>query len=419
MRSRAAILIVMTAVAVASCTSEGPRSTTRSRSVAHETLLLQTADGPLALDVPSGGVVAGGRGAISSADGARLYSATVSDGRTRIETVDAATGDLIAARTVRGAVDVRAVSASGERVALMQPLRPGYDAWTPVPRSTTTLLVADPSTSDRPVRYRLTGNFEPEAFSTDGTALFLVQYLPAETPTVYRVTELSLASGKVRPAIGPFKGPAEPMPGTRLEQVPAVDGSKLFTLYTSDRPGFAPHDAPVPANAIVSFVHVLSLESGWAHCVGLPKQLWHQPASAEAMAASPDGATLYVVDADKGLVVTIDTESLRTSGPYHVDLPAPGDRTTAAVGADGATLYIGTASGEGAITAIDTSSFAPTHTWSVGGPVSGLGLSRDGERLYVALAGGIEVLDPTNGTELRRVSVPSPSPIEAISAIVG
>jgi DNA-binding beta-propeller fold protein YncE len=209
------------------------------------------------------------------------------------------------------------------------------------------------------------------------------------------------------------------MPGTRLEQVPAVDGSKLFTLYTSDRPGFAPHDAPVPANAIVSFVHVLSLESGWAHCVGLPKQLWHQPASAEAMAVSPDGTTLYIVDADKGIVVTMDTESLDTSGPYRLDLPPPGHRTTATVSADGGTLFVGGASGDGAVTAIDTSSFRRTHTWSPGEGVSGLGVSLDGARLYVALPDRIEVLNASSGADLGAVTIASPSPIRAISAIAG
>jgi hypothetical protein len=300
---------------------------------------------------------------------------------------------------------------------MMEPLAPGYDAWTPVPRASTAIVVADPAGASAPARFRLDGNFEPEAFSTDGNRLILIQYLPAETPTVYRVTQLDLATGDVRPAIGPFKGPAERMPGTRLEQVASTDGSQLFTLYTSERPGFAPHGAPVPRNAIVSFVHVLSLSDGWAHCIGLPKALWHQPASAEAMAMSPDGSTLYIVDADKGLVVTMDTASLDTSGPFHVDLPAPGARTSATVSADGGTLFVGTAGGAGAVTAVDTASFEATRTWPTGGEVSGLGLSLDGARLYVALTDRIEVLSAASGRDLGDVSVPSPDPIQAISAI--
>jgi hypothetical protein len=416
MRARALILVVV-AAAAAACSAEGARPDASSRSVPNETLLLATADGPLAVDVPSGAVVVDGRGAIASVDDARIYTATPSGSGTLLNTIDTATGEQIATTSLRGRIDVRVVSGDGRKVAMMEPLAPGYDAWSPVPRSSTTLVVADPTGVSSPATYRLRGNFEPEAFSTSGTELFLIQYLPAETPSVYRVTVLNLRTGEVRPAIGPFKGPAERMPGTRLAQVPAVDGSKLFTLYTSARPGFAPHDAPVPANAVVSFVHVLSLDEGWAHCIGLPKPLWGQPASAEAMALSPDGRSLYIVDADKGLVVVMDTESLDTSNAYRVRLPAPGSRTTATVGDDGGTLFVGTAGGGGAVTAIDTASLDVSKRWSTDGGVSGLGLSLDGARLYVALPDRLEVLSAASGDALGGVIVSSPSPIQSISPI--
>jgi hypothetical protein len=418
MRSRAAILVVLCVTALASCTGDrGGGAAGGDRSVPNETLLLGTTGGPLAVDVPSGDVVVDGRGAVASADGARIYTSESSGPRTTLRSLDAATGQEISTTSVRGDLSIRVVSATGTRVALMEPLRPGYDAWTPVPRSHTSIVVADPSGANDAERYTLSGNFEPEAFSTDGSRLFLVQYLPAERPAVYRVTVLDLIRGRVHPVFGPYKAPAERMPGTRLDQVPAVDGTKLFTLYTSDRPGFAPHDAPVPANAVVSFVHVLSLEEGWAHCVGLPEALWHQPASAEAMAVSPDGSTLYIVDADEGLVVTMDTGSLDTSDPIRVALPEPGSRTTATVSADGSTLFVGTAGGAGAVTAIDTSSFDVTRTWTTDARVSGLGISLDGARLYVALSDRLEVLNASSGRDLGDVAVASPGPIQAISAI--
>jgi hypothetical protein len=416
MRARALILVVVMATAAA-CSAEGARPDDASGSVPKETLLLATADGPFAVDVPSGAVVVDGRGAIASADDARIYTSKPSGSRTLLDTIDAANGAEVGTTSVRGRLEVRVVSADGRQVAMMEPLAPGYDAWTPVPRSSTTLVVADPTGASSPTTYRLDGNFEPEAFSTSGAQLFLIQYLPAETPSVYRVTVLDLRNGEVRPAIGPFKGPAERMPGTRLEQVPAADGSKLFTLYTSARPGFAPHDAPVPANAVVSFVHVLSLDEGWAHCIGLPKPLWGQPGSAEAMALSPDGRSLYIVDADKGLVVVMDTESLDTTAPYRVRLPAPGSATTATVGDGGRTLFVGTAGDGGAVTAIDTETLNVTRRWSTGGGVSGLGLSLDGERLYVALPDRLEVLSAASGDDLGGVTVSSPSPIQSIRPI--
>jgi hypothetical protein len=420
MRIRMLAPFVVFVIAAVSCTGSPSADDARSgRSVPNETLLLGTGSGPLAVDVPSGRVVLDARAAVASVDGARVFEADASNGATSLRTIDAATGSELARTSVPGDLAVRVVSWDGTQVALMPPLAPGRDAWTPVPRSRTTMMVADPSGRSEPVRYRLNGNYAPEAFSTDHAYLFLIQYLPAEAPAVYRVTKLDLANGQVEPVIGPYKGPAERMPGTRLEQVPARDGSKLFTLYTSEKPGFAPHDAPVPRNAIVSFVHVLDLQAGWAHCIGLPRVLWHQPASAEAMALSPDGGTLYIVDADKGAVVTMDTTSLDTSGPYRVDLPAPGMRTTATVSDDRATLFVGTSASGGHVTAIDTSTFDVTDRWAAGGPVSGIGLSLDGARLYVALDGRLEVLSAASGRDLGGVGVASPAPIQAISAIAG
>ena len=60
---------------------------------------------------------------------------------------------------------------------------------------------------------------------------------------------LDLAREKLLPVFGPFKGPAERMPGTRLSQLLAPDADQLYTLYTSSRPGYAPHGAPVANDA--------------------------------------------------------------------------------------------------------------------------------------------------------------------------
>jgi hypothetical protein len=100
------------------------------------------------------------------------------------------------------------------------------------------------------------------------------------------------------------------MPGIRLQQVLSPNADQLYTLYSSAQPGYAPHQAPVANSATVSFVHVLSLQDGWAHCVGLPKQLWDRPAGEQAMATSPNGRLLYIVDPTLGLVTVMDTASL-------------------------------------------------------------------------------------------------------------
>jgi hypothetical protein len=304
------------------------------------------------------------------------------------------------------------VSETGRAVALVEPLPNGWDSSVPVPRAHTTIVVADPNGRRPPVTYDLRGNYEPEAFSTDDHRLFLIQHLPAETPTVYRVTALDLQRGKVYPVFGPFKGPAERMPGIRLQQVLAPGDNQLYTLYSSAQPGYAPHEAPVTSDATVSFVHVLSLQKGWAHCVGLPKMLWDRPASEQALATSPNGRLLYVVNAALGVVSVMDTRTLTILRTERIGRTLEGIRSTSAVVSDdGASLYVGAA---GEVESIDTDSLSVADVWDTG-DVTGLGLSSDGRRLYVAVGGDVKVLDVGTGAELGTVAVPSPAPIDRLS----
>ena len=87
------------------------------------------------------------------------------------------------------------------RDALAEPV-PGAAPGLPASRAETTIVVADPAGGVEPMRFRLHGNHEPEASSIDDERLFPIQYLPAETPAVYRVVVLELSSGEVRPVHG-------------------------------------------------------------------------------------------------------------------------------------------------------------------------------------------------------------------------
>jgi hypothetical protein len=404
------VALSVAALGTAACTREtGDGSAIQP--VPRETLLLGTEAGPLVVQVPGGSVLFERPGAVASLGGSWLLSATPSAGSTLLETVDAEP-----ASTVRldGTLEIRVVAESGGAVALMDPLPEGWDPEVPFPRSRTPVVVADPTGVMEPRTYDLRGNFEPEAFSTDDRRLFLIQHLPAEAPTVYRVTVLDLRTGRVVPVFGPFKGPSERMPGIRLQQVLSPNADQLYTLYSSARPGYAPHHAPVPNGATVSFVHVLSLQDGWAHCVGLPKELWDRPASEQAMATSPNGRLLYIADPTLGLVTVMDTASLEIR-TYTIDLSVSGvRRTSAVVSGDGSALFVATAGEHPGITRIDTDTFDVVRTWATD-DVSGLGLSADGERLYVASDDRIEVLDATTGSDLAGVAVASPAPIERVS----
>jgi hypothetical protein len=408
-------LVVALSVAAlgAACTHEtGDRPAIQP--VPRETLLLGTDAGPLVVEVPGGSVLFERPGAVASLGGSWLLSATPSAGSTLLEIVDGAHAEPASPVRLDGTLEIRVVAESGGAVALMNPLPEGWDPDVPLPRSTTPIVVADPTGAMEPRTYDLRGNFEPEAFSTDDRRLFLIQHLPAEAPTVYRVTVLNLRTGRVVPVFGPFKGPAERMPGIRLQQVLSPNADQLYTLYSSARPGYAPHHAPVPNGATVSFVHVLSLQDGWAHCVGLPEELWDRPASEQAMATSPNGRLLYIADPTLGLVTVMDTASLEIR-TYQVDLSVSGvRRTSAVVSGDGSALFVATAGEHPGISRIDTDTFDVERTWATD-DVSGLGLSADGERLYVAFDDRVEVMDATTGSELVGVAVASPAPIERVS----
>ncbi|HEU4832434.1 MAG TPA: hypothetical protein VFU18_06985 [Actinomycetota bacterium] len=407
------VALCVAALGAAACTHDTQDGSPR-QPVPPETLLLGTEAGPLVVQVPSGSVLFDRPGTVASLGGSWLLSASPSAGSTLLSIVDGA--DAEAASTVRldGALDVRVVAESGRAVALMDPLPDGWDPEVPLPRSRTPVVVADPTGATETRTYDLRGNFEPEAFSTDDRQLFMIQHLPAEAPTVYRVTVLNLRTGRVVPVFGPFKGPAERMPGIRLQQVLSPNADQLYTLYSSARPGYAPHHAPVPNGATVSFVHVLSLQDGWAHCVGLPEELWDRPASEQAMATSPNGRLLYIADPTLGLVTVMDTASLEIR-TYPIDLSVSGvRRTSAVVSGDGSTLFVATAGERGGVTRIDTDTFDVVRTWATD-DVSGLGLSADGERLYVAFDDRVEVMDARTGSELAGVAVASPAPIERVS----
>jgi DNA-binding beta-propeller fold protein YncE len=357
-------------------------------------------------------------GAVASPDGSLVFAASSHGRSTVLQTIEGTTGESVSTTRIPGDLDVRVVSGTGRRVAMMAPLPDGWDPSTPIPRSHTTIVVADPTGARGPRSYELSGNFEPEAFSTDDERLFMIQHLPAETPTVYRVTVLDLVKGRVKPVFGEFKSPPERMPGTRLQQVFAPDGGALYTLYSSSRPGYAPHGAPVPSDASVSFVHVLSLSEGWAHCVGLPRELWNQPASAQAITVSSDGTRLYIVDSVRGLVSVMDTETqailrLETIEFGHSVVA----ETSAQLSADDATLFVGIGGERSDLYAIDTTTFDVRHRWPVSGDLSGLGLSVDGLRVYLALGDHLAVVDPTTGANLLAVPFTSPVPIAQVSAL--
>jgi len=416
---RSIALVALVALVLGACTGQGTAPSTsapRVEAAPSEVLLLGTGGEQLGLRVPSGSVLFEVPGALASADRSVAFRTANGAGSTTLEAIEVATGAVVSSTTLDGRWEGWVAAGSGDAVALMEPLPAGWDRAVPVPRSSTTIVVADPTGTAEPMRFELEGNYEPEAFSVDGSRLFLIQHLPAETPSAYRVRTLDLERGKVRPVFGPFKSPPERMPGTRLQQELGPDGTRLYTLYTSAKPGYAPHGAAAPDRTAVSFVHVLDLRDGWAHCAGLPRAFWDRPASAQAMAVSSEGERLYIVDAELGRIAVMDTGTFETRTvrlPIGVEDPLG---TSARLSADDAILYVATAGTDGTLWAIDARTLDVAKGWDVG-PATALGLSDDGERLYVALQDRVAVLDPRTGAEVGAVAFASPAPVLDVSVV--
>jgi DNA-binding beta-propeller fold protein YncE len=400
MRTRSTILISLV-VATAACTGRAGVPEAPQRPAApslEDVLVLGTLDGTVIVGSSSGAVLSSGEGLVAAPDGSRLYATSRDGGSTILEARDSSTGDVLSTAELDGRLDVRAASLSGRAVALMRPLPAGVDPTYALPRTHTTIVVADPTGDEDMRRFRLTGNFEPEAFSVDDTGLFLIQYLPADAPSSYRVTFLDVADGKVHPVFGRFKTPPERMPGIRLAQVFDPTSEQLYTLYTNRAAEYSDGgwaDGSYGGRE-VSFVHVLNLREGWAYCAGLPRTLWGEPAKAQAMAPSPDGRLLYIVDSMKGRIAEMNTKTLKITRSVPIDLGSfEHGRTTARMSADGNTLFVGV--GGSSLTRIDTGTLEVLGRWPLPGDVTGLALSEDGARLYAALGGSVAIVDTDTG----------------------
>ena len=401
------MIVTSLLVSMAACTGDTATRAPESSDSAplEDVLVFGTPSGSVIVGSSTGVVLSSGRDQVASPDGSRLYGTMRRGGSTVIETRDSSTSDVLATTTVEGRLDVRVASLSGEAVALMHPLPAGVDPAIAIPRARTKIVVVDPAGEGAARSYDLEGNFEPEAFSVDDTRLFLIQFLPAEAPSAYRVTFLDLEDGEVRPVFGRFKSPPERMPGIRLAQVFDATSEQLYTLYTNRVAGhFHDHwEDATYGDREVSFVHVLNLREGWAYCAGLPRTLWGQPASAQAMAPSPDGRYLYIVDSLRGLVAEMDTRSMEIIRTARVKLRgAEEGRTSAMLSEDGHTLFVG--DGSESVTRIDVESFETIGPWPLPGKVTGLALSDDGARLYAALGERVAVVDAGTGADLGTLS---------------
>ena len=259
----------------------------------------------------------------------------------------------------------------------------------------------------RPARIiELRGRFTYDVLSPDGAVLYLIEHLDADAGGQYQVRAVELASGRLREEVVVSKGNVEEaMAGYPLAQVRHAAGGVLTLYRGPEHP----------------FIHALNSVDGWAICVDLPATGARDAAAAAdwGLAPTPDGHTLYAVNATLGLVVEVNptgdfgirreatVKPLAAAGSGivlakfgHQQSGPTGRRVV--VGPDGRTIY---AAGSAGIMAIDAASLKVKGTFEVGKSVDALAVTPDGGTLFALLRDGgrIVKLDASSGELLATV----------------
>ena len=376
------ISTALAAVVLAGC-GEPPVKTPEAASTS---LFLRTAQGVSVIEPGAGEPSYTGRNSVPSRDWSTVVKAQYTKQGTVVTSFDPSSGAEHWSHTVPGEdLRVKIVSDAGDVVAMGPQAERLYQFGR---RNTSLTIVRGNSTEVQEIK--LEGNYEPEAFSTDGQSLFVVKYLPARAPTKYQVRRLDLNTETVEGVYTPHEELQRAMGGTARIQAGSPDGDRLYTLYTLGR----------GANSY-AFIHVLSLDKLWAHCIDLPSEFAQAAESATALTVSPDGNRLYVANAAAGILAEIDTEALTVERTTPMDF-GKGRNTHASSDSDSKLFF---ASGN-QVTSVDAKGLTKTDSWLLEARVTGLQESADLTELYVGLDEDVAVLDPETGTTVDTIDPP-------------
>ncbi|HEY3008800.1 MAG TPA: hypothetical protein VGJ63_12170 [Micromonosporaceae bacterium] len=381
------------------------------RRAAGDLLFVETAGGLRLIDASTGRSAITTNAELASPDWSRVASAATTGFGTQFELRDVASGRLVSSGTLRDRLEPRVVSSVGWLVALATPAGRGATTYRPAGRDHTTVVVAD--TGGERVRIELAGNLEPEAFSTDDRALFVLEYLPPLAPDRYRVRRLNLTTRRLEPLLTRVKVPVPPgaeeeMRGEGRQAVFDRSRHMLFTLYTHQPDHLHTRDLIAGARpgspGVHAFVHSLHLAEQWAYCIDLPAPFGDGPAAGHAIALSPDGSRLYIVDASRGSIAEIDPDSLTVLAQRRFTADAgPGGEAAAAVTSDGRHLLVGGRGIAAVPLAGATDSDVPPWV-ATPSPVRGLAVA--GDRAYIGQEAAVLWRDVRTGRTIGRAPVP-------------
>ncbi|MDQ3986667.1 MAG: hypothetical protein M3280_09245 [Actinomycetota bacterium] len=389
---RRAVLMSLTVLLLVAC---GTPETARVSDASQDVLFLASPRGLLVTEVDASSPNFRGV-AVPSSDWSTIVRTNTAQGSTNVVAVESASGAELWERTVPGGMEAKVVSGNGDLVVL-SPLRQAHYRYG---RKETHLVVTGRDVAE-PQSILLEGNFEPEAFSTDGGSLFVIRYLPARAPKQYQVRRLDLRTERVRAVYTQDAELQEAMGGTARIQTSSRDGRFLYTLYTI-RSGESRY----------AFIHVLNLDDLWAHCIDLPVPFATTPESATALSTSPDGKRLYVINTAVGMIAEVDTKTLQVVRTDSIAFDS-GD-TTYAAHDSGSTLYL---AARRRVVGIDTTDLSESRSWLMSQPVSGIQTTGDSERLYVGLRNQVVVLDAGTGARVRALDPPGIKRIDQLGPV--
>ena len=317
--------------------------------------------------------------------------------RHAVASIDATTLDAIGRTPAPAGMQLDVASASGRLLAFTEPEETGASPWIPAGRARTKITIV-PTKNNRDSRtYDLRGNFGIEAFSTDDSQLFLIDFKPARHPWHYELRRLDLRSGRLREIARPKQNAPGSMNGTGRLSVFSPGGNQLYTLYTQQGPNYTHGTAAdLGKGNVYAFVHLLDLDGAWTHCIDLPAPFGTGPVTSHAMALSHDGSRLYVADPSSGGVAVIDPASQRVLRSETADLRALRDGVTATV-SPGGTLYL---AGRRQILVFDGATLQLLRRLPLAHPVSAIATGTDDSKLYVTTGTRVRVLDALTGRRL-------------------
>ncbi|HEU0000916.1 MAG TPA: hypothetical protein VFQ36_08465 [Ktedonobacteraceae bacterium] len=354
---------------------------------------------------------------LTSMDHHLLIVAQANAGQTTVSVIDTQSGAMLRTITLAGNYSTTGqdfnhavLSTDGHWLALRE-----LNSST----SATTIALVDTQAGKVSKTIHLRGDFDLDAISLDGNALYLLQRLNDGTGKyyvqLYTVSENELYQG---PIVDKSELNDPNMTGTAIARQMASDGNTAYTLY-------------IDSYHNIAFVHILPLDPSFpfARCINLPVGKSSDLLRFYTLALSSDGKTLYAANGALGVVSEISLNNLGTSNIYSDQLVAtshfnPGVtsvtsadtsrmlRNGAVLSSDQSTLYFAGLRGIWSVKTTDLNAGHGAFQEALGQQsFTGIALSADNKTLYaVDPTSGITTLDLASKQAQQMLQVPAHAP---------